>query len=90
MPQGITQTKLQEMIQAAVGPAVKLAIEGLSANRGGVDPAARIEETPRWGGGKSSEDDVGLRFGRALACIAAGKNMSGSMDVWKKQYGFGK
>lgn len=91
MPQEITQKQLQELIVAAVNPAVETAIKGLAVpQNGGVDPADMVDaergSTRR--GGKSSEEDIALRFGRALLCIASGGSRGGAMDTWKKHFSF--
>ncbi len=87
MPQAITAKELQAMIVAAVNPAVETAIRGLP-----VSPPVTPVDVPEQGnsrrGGKSSEGDISLRFGRALLCIAAGGSETGAMDTWKKHYSF--
>ena len=91
MPQTITAKQLQEMIVAAVNPAVETAIKGMAVPpQGGVDPAGMVDagNGNHRRGGKSSEGDISLRFGRALLCIASGGGQIGAMDTWKKHFSF--
>lgn len=90
MPESMTRKELQALIVDAANAAVAGALkDSLGQPHGGVDPATVVtaEQRPT---GKSSDDDVMLKFGRAVLCIANGKNQNGALDVWKKHYSFDK
>lgn len=91
MPQEMTRKELSALIVDAVNSTVQGAIKEHLGTLpgGGVDPTAVIaagQDEPKLG--KTSENDVPLRFGRILLCVANGGNMSGALDVWKKHYSF--
>lgn len=92
MPQTMKREELRALIVEAANTAVAGALKEHLGRlpQGDVDPATLVAAAHgQIGGGKSSEDDVALRFGRTLLCMAnGGMNQTGALDIWKKHYSF--
>lgn len=84
----LTRKELSALIVEAANTAVAGALKEHLGPRGNdLDPGALIERAERVSNRKDSGDDVGLRFGRTLLCLAnSGMNQNAALDVWKKQY----
>ncbi|MGH7165493.1 MAG: phage major capsid protein [Nitrospiraceae bacterium] len=87
MPKKMTREELSALIANAANAAVEGALKNAEERRkaAGFDPSQLIERAERTGNEKAG--DVGLTFGRALLCMAAGgMNRGDALGVWKNRF----